>query len=223
MATKDVSPRPPQSKTQYVYEWLRDQIVRGELAPGQPIRQQYVAETLGVSFTPVREAIRQLESAGLVNHSANHGAAVNELSADAIRELYLLRGVMEGLGARLAAGKITDADITDLTGLHEEMLDLLSTGGPDVPGRLASLSREFHGKINEIGGAEIIAPRVQEMWATFPIPRSQTLWSSKPHAQEAVAAHAEILSALRDGDSSRAAALMEHHVADSASFRAAGT
>jgi DNA-binding GntR family transcriptional regulator len=220
MSSMKSGARPPQTKTQYVYEWLRDQIVNGDLAPGQPIRQQYVAETLGVSFTPVREAIRQLESAGLVSHSANHGAAVNELSAEAIRELYLLRGVMEGLGARLAANKVTDVELAELASLHEEMADLLSDSGPSVPGRLASLSREFHAKINQIGGAEIIAPRVQEIWATFPVPRSATLWSSLPHAQQAVEAHGEILAALRSRDGGRASALMEHHVADSAAFRA---
>lgn len=210
---------PPKSKTQYVYEWLRDQIVQGAMAPGQPIRQHYVAETLGVSFTPVREAIRQLESVGLVSHSANHGAAVNELSPDAIRELYLLRGVMEGLGSRLAVEKYTDEDLHELETIHEEMLELAANDG-EVGGQLASLSREFHARINQIGGAAMIAPRVQEMWATFPVSRSQTLWNSKPHAIEAIQAHGQILQAFRDRDSAAAAAIMEKHVAVSAEFRA---
>ncbi|GAB3261352.1 GntR family transcriptional regulator [Arthrobacter pigmenti] len=210
----------PKSKTQYVYEWLREQIVQGQLSPGEPIRQQYVAQTLGVSFTPVREAIRRLESVGLVSHSNNHGASVNELSPDAIQELYLLRGVMEGLGARLAARKYSRDELLELENIHTEMSQLLDSDEA-VGGQLASLSREFHAKINMIGGSAVIAPRVQEIWATFPIPRSQTLWDSKSHAAQAFAFHGQILQAFRERDSSTAAELMERHIAASAEYRSA--
>lgn len=216
--TVDPSPAPPKSKTQYVYEWLREQILQGKLTPGEPIRQQYVAQTLGVSFTPVREAIRRLESVGLVNHSANHGAAVNNLSPEAVQELYLLRGVMEGLGARLAVQKYSESDFVELGRIHDTMAKLLQED--DVEGgELASLSREFHAKINLIGGSAIIAARVQEVWATFPIPRAQSLWGSKPHAMEAFRFHEKILQAFRDRDSTTAEELMERHIAVSAEYR----
>lgn len=211
-------PEPPKSKTQYVYEWLREQIVQGELPPGQPIRQQFVAQTLGVSYTPVREAIRRLESVGLVSHSANHGASVSELSSTAVHELYMLRAVMEGLGARLAVEKIGDADLSELEANHAQMKRILEKDDIDG-GALASLSREFHAKIHLLGSPEVVAPRIQEIWATFPIPRKHTLWASKPEALRANDFHGQIIQAFQAKDSTAAASLMEEHIRASADFR----
>src|SRR5690625_1563206 len=83
-------PRVPTSKTQFVYEWLKEEILSGALSAGARIRQQDVAEALGVSYTPVREAIRQLQATGLITYEPNRGNAVSSLNDDGLRELYLL-------------------------------------------------------------------------------------------------------------------------------------
>lgn len=216
--TENVHPRgSPTSKTQYVYEWLKEEILSGALSPGAPIRQQDVAETLGVSYTPVREAIRQLQATGLINYEPNRGNAVNSLSSDALRELYLLRGVVEGLGARLAAEKVTDETLAELDAIHERMVKALEVEGNAAV--LAALSKEFHATIVKAGGPLIVHAKAQEIWTHYPVPRSQSLWASTKEARRSIAAHAEILRALKNRDSDAAGRLMEDHIAGVVQFR----
>jgi len=210
----------PLSKTQFVYEWIRQEILSGALEPGSRIRQQEVAETLGVSYTPVREAIRQLQATGLLTHSPNRGSAVSTLEDSALHELYLLRGAVEGLGARLAAASITETDLATLDGIHDEMTTLAGrTVDPAVAGRLAELSRRFHSVIVAAGGPHIIYPKLQEIWSNHPVPRSASLWASAEHAARALEAHAQLLVALRDRDADAAARIMEAHIGESVRYR----
>lgn len=205
------------SKTQFVYEWLVEEIMSGALGPGERIRQQEVAEALGVSYTPVREAIRRLQATGLITYEPNRGNAVSSLDDDALRELYMLRGVVEGLGARLAAGKMTESVLRALRDIHESMLAELD-GAADATA-LATLSKTFHGLIVETGGPRIVHPKAQEIWNNFPVPRTQSLWGSIDEARRAVAAHGEILDALAAGEAALAGRLMEGHIAESVTFR----
>jgi DNA-binding GntR family transcriptional regulator len=211
------TPVSPTSKTQFVYEWLKEEILSGSLGPGSRIRQQDVAQALGVSYTPVREAIRQLQATGLITYEPNRGNAVSSLSADALRELYLLRGVVEGLGARLAAEKVSEATLVALETVHERMLTVLD-GDADAAA-LARMSKEFHAMIVEAGGPLIVLPKAQEIWNHYPVPRSASLWGSLEEARRSVAAHAEILEALKRRDADAAGRLMEGHIAESVRFR----
>lgn len=205
------------SKTAFVYEWLKEEILSGSMTPGSRIRQQQVASALGVSFTPVREAIRQLQATGLITYESNRGSAVNVLSVEAIRELYLLRGAVEGLGARLAANEISAEAIENLAAIHDTMSSLV--GEAHDPSQLASLSREFHSVIVQSGAPLVVYPKVREIWTHYPVPRSQSLWWSPEHAQRSMAAHAKILEALRRRDGDAAGALMQNHIVDGAALR----
>lgn len=207
----------PLSKTQYVYEWLKEEILSGAMSPGARIRQQEVARRLGVSYTPVREAIRQLQATGLITYEANRGSAVNSLTPDAVRELYMLRGAVEGLGAELAAGKIDDAGLAGLARIHEKMKAIVGSGH-DLS-ELAALSREFHGLVIEAGGPLIVYPKVSEIWSHYPIPRSQSLWLSVPHARRALEAHTRIIDALAKRDGALARRIMEGHIVESVRYR----
>ncbi|MET1082776.1 MAG: GntR family transcriptional regulator [Burkholderiales bacterium] len=207
----------PLSKTQFVYEWLRQEILSGALEPGSRIRQQQVAETLGVSYTPVREAIKQLQATGLLTHEPNRGSAVSSLEDDALNELYLLRGAVEGLGARLAASRISEDQLAALGTIHAEMTRIVE--GDMDSDRLAELSRRFHSAIVAAGGPHIIYPKLQEIWSNYPVPRSASLWASAEHSSRALQAHQRLIAALRAGDSDAAAKEMEAHIADSVRFR----
>lgn len=216
MTTTDF-PQPPRGKTQYVFEWLRDRIMSGAMRPGEPIRQDAIAKQLGVSATPVREAFRRLESVGLISHTDNLGAAVTDLSDDEIEEVYLLRGAMEGLAAGLAAQRRSDGDLARLRQIHDEA-ELLSAQDYDA-GRLAKLSREFHDEVSRIGSPAVIAPRVQQLWWTFPVPRSTSLWSDRALARTFLDAHQEILAALERGDGGVAERLTRDHVHSTGQIR----
>ena len=89
---------------------LQDSILSGELAPGAPLRLEELATRLGMSISPVREAVRRLESLGLAVHVPHRGARVSELALDDLRDTYEVRLVLEPLAVRRAAKRFTDRD-----------------------------------------------------------------------------------------------------------------
>ncbi|MCT1656856.1 GntR family transcriptional regulator [Brevibacterium luteolum] len=208
--TSSDHPSPPHGKTQYVYEWLRERIMSGAMSPGQPLRQNAIAKKLGVSASPVREAFRRLESVGLISHTDNLGAAVSELNETDVEEVYLLRGVMEGLAAKLAARKRT---AEDLARLHDKLLAAERLAESEFrPAEQAKLSREFHNEIAMIGSPNVIAPRVQQLWWTYPIPQSTSLWADREWAKGILAVHRRLYEAVEHGDEIEAERLCRDHV-----------
>jgi DNA-binding GntR family transcriptional regulator len=107
-----------------VYEVLRESIQTGVFAPGERLRQDQLAEQLGVSRIPVRSALMQLETEGLITVHPYRGATVSELSADEMRENYEIRGVLEGLALRKAAAAMTPERMKDLQALAQELNDV---------------------------------------------------------------------------------------------------
>jgi DNA-binding GntR family transcriptional regulator len=99
------------SRADYVYQWLREQMRSGGFAPGDRLREVELAARLGVSRTPIREAIRRLASDGLVEGAPSRGVMFIELDKQQVREIYALRAVLEGAAARLAAQHASDDEI----------------------------------------------------------------------------------------------------------------
>jgi DNA-binding GntR family transcriptional regulator len=91
-------------------ERLREAIILGELTPGTPLRLEDLARTLGMSISPIREAVRQLEALGLAEHVPHHGAKVMALDVEELRELFSIRLALEAMAARRAAELFTGAD-----------------------------------------------------------------------------------------------------------------
>lgn len=208
---------PPRGKTEYVYDWLKQRILSGEIEPGAMLRQSEIAKQLGVSYTPVREALRQLQATGLLQHTADRGSAVTELAPQAIEELYALRGAIEGLAARLAASRRTEEDLATLTrSLTAAETDLAAAAPAEV---LARHSREFHAAVARIGGPEVIAPRLEQLWSAYPIPRTASVWQNRDLAAELVAEHRALLGLLTAGDAAGAAELMAGHIQRAARLR----
>ncbi|MFC3995619.1 GntR family transcriptional regulator [Nocardiopsis sediminis] len=209
---------PPASKADYVHATLRQEILNGALPPGSPIGQEDIATRLGVSITPVREALRRLESDGLISYRAHHGATVSELGADAAEELYLLRAAVEGLTARLAASRITEQQLDGLRVIHERML----AADPHTDGRaLAEDSRLFHQTVAEIGGPAFLAAHVASIRQNNPVPLSVSLWNDPGNAQGFLDAHDRLLRALAERDAAAAERIMADHISTGAATRAA--
>jgi DNA-binding GntR family transcriptional regulator len=118
-----LKPTQRQTLTGRVYEQLRDAICSGALPPGQKLVIDGLAREMGVSITPVREALGRLQREGLVADSPYSGVRVSDLSLAELRELYTIRGVLEGLAVRMAAERLTAAALReirrDLTFLEE--------------------------------------------------------------------------------------------------------
>lgn len=106
------------------YEQIRARILSGDIRSGDRLREVELAEALGLSRTPVREAIRRLEQDGIVEHAAHKGAVVRSMDQSAITELYTIREVLEGTAARLAAQHASEAEI-------EALGEVLATQPPE--------------------------------------------------------------------------------------------
>lgn len=208
-APRPTQPRPPGSKADYVHEALRNEIMEGQLSAGTAVPQDEIAKRLNVSITPVREALRRLESEGLISYRTHRGATVSELNQDATGELYLLRSAIEGLCARLAADRVTDGQLASLRDLHERMLEENTTGNPKD---LAEHSKQFHDLVARAGGPAFLADHLDTIWQNHPVPAANSLWHDQECVTHFLNAHGELLDALADRDATRAERVMIEHV-----------
>jgi len=190
------------SKSNFTAALLRELIISGELKPGVQLRQRDLAERFGVSVTPVREALRWLESEGLVRYDAHKGSTVVEAEAGATREKYQIRAVLEGLAAFLAAPRISDEDIRELESYNERL-----AGENLRPGEVNDLNRTLHFRVYEMAGSPLLLALMRLLWQSFP----QGPQVARPR-DESVAEHRELIEALRDRDAVRAQAITQQHI-----------
>src|SRR5881409_2755210 len=115
---------------EYALEQLREAIILGELPAGTPLRLDELARSLGMSISPIREAVRQLEALGLAKHVPHQGAKVLDFDADELRDLFEVRLALESLAVRRAAVRFTDAQ-AELARAHLDRLDA-TRGAGDV-------------------------------------------------------------------------------------------
>src|SRR6476661_4206337 len=122
---RHILPIQRQTLTGMTLDALRERILRGHYPEGEPLRQDAIAEELGVSRIPVREALRQLEAEGLVTFSPHRGAVVSSLSLAEIDELFELRADIEGDLLRRAISKMTNEQLDRATAVLDEFQDAL--------------------------------------------------------------------------------------------------
>jgi DNA-binding GntR family transcriptional regulator len=197
----------PRTVKDTLVESLREEIVRGDLAPGQHLRLADIATRFDVSTVPVREALRDLEAEGLVTIFPHRGSVVSELSVDDLRDIYDIRATLEELATRLAVPHMTDATLAELTSLVEEMDRHLG----DVV-NLVRLNHQFHLTLYAASGRShlrelnrMLRYRTQHYLRAFVNDLGRM-----PRAQEE---HRAILEACKRGDVDQAAGLIRNHVA----------
>lgn len=192
------------SKTDMVATLIRELIITGELAAGCPLRQRDLAGRFGVSQTPVREAMRRLESEGLVIGDTHRGFTVVVPGDGPVEENFQIRAALESLGAALAARKIDAAGVARLRELNERMRPL-----PDGDPRYAELNREFHFSLYEYSRSPLLMSLMRLMWASLHGgPRVR-----RTHAESA-RQHDAILDALAAADAGAAGARTRQHIMD---------
>ena len=190
------------SKSNFIAALLRELIISGDLKPGEQLRQRDLAERFGVSVTPVREALRWLESEGLVNYDAHKGSTVVQAEAGATKEKYQIRAVLEGLAAFLAAPKISDEDILELESYNER----LAEAGLGA-GEVNDLNRTLHFRIYEMAGSPLLLALMRLLWQSFP----HGPQVARPR-EESVAEHKQLIEALKSRDADRAQAITQQHI-----------
>jgi DNA-binding GntR family transcriptional regulator len=201
----------PPSRRQATHELvaavLREAITTGQLRANEPLPQDEIASQLRVSHIPVREALRQLQSEGLVDYQPNRGATVSALAPAEIAEIYEIRSILETAAIRRAAPRLTPAQIERARTILDRAEQATEAG------TWGSLDVEFHQLIYDLGAR----PRLGEIIAGL-LRRVDRYWLSHglmlKYRDEFDREHRALLSALERRDSERAAALLERHLAD---------
>lgn len=201
-----------------VRDEVRRLVITGELAPGARIVEDRLAERLGVSRNPVREALQALAGEGFVELLPRRGAVVAQITAEEAEDLFDVRGALEPLAARLAARRADDEGVARL----REVLTLARKATDEQElDLLASYNTEFHSLVVELSGNDylglLVAPmarRVQWVFRTSAATRAPHSWTE----------HEELLRAIASGDEDFAEAVARAHVAAArASYRSAVT
>ncbi|WP_163512447.1 GntR family transcriptional regulator [Fodinicola acaciae] len=190
------------SKTDMVVALIRELIITGDLTAGKQLRQRDLAARFHVSQTPVREAMRRLESEGLVVGDTHRGFTVVEADSGSTEENFRIRAVLESLAASLAAEKIDEDGITKLVDINDRMRPLAE----DDP-RYDGLNRDFHFAVYEYAHSPLLLSLMRLLWqALHGGPRVL-----RTH-EESVRQHAAIIDALRVRDAEAASAATYEHI-----------
>lgn len=187
------------------YRRLLEEISRGDLLPGARLRETELAERLGISRTPVREAIRQLEADGLVAHMPRQGATIRVLDYTEVMELYEIRAVLEGTAARLAARAASDLELEELAALNGELSATRDSRSA------YELNRQFHMTLLDAAKNRYLIKSVNALQKALLIIGPSTL-AEADRANQAVKEHGDLLDALITRDGTRAEALMREHI-----------
>ena len=180
---------------QAVYENLRDQILFGEMAPGQAVTIQGLTEQLDAGMTPVREAIRRLTSDGALNMMGNRRVTVPELTEECLEELEFMRQSLEPELARRAVRHITDDDVEALKQLDDNLNTAIEMG--DI-GTYLKQNYRFHAALYALARAPIVAATVDRLWLQFG--PSLRVVCGRYGTLNLPDKHADLLDALNLGD-----------------------
>lgn len=191
-----------------VFHKIREDILRGRYRQNEAMKELKISKELGVSRTPVREALRQLELEGLVTIIPNKGAVVSGINAKDIADIYAIRSLIEGLCAEWASANITEEQLDEL----EEIVFLsefhLKKGHIE---QLYELDNKFHEMLYEASQSKILRHVLSDFHHYVQRVRKTSL-SSEERAQKSINEHKAILEALRNKDSDAARSLTNVHV-----------
>jgi DNA-binding GntR family transcriptional regulator len=197
------------TKTDYAYWELRRQILDGELQPGERLLLRPLADKLGLSVMPIRDALRMLERDGLVDSQTHRGATVTHISGDTILDTISIRMWLEVLAVREAVPLHTPKT---LAAVDVALADAELALGSGSPLEYAQANRELHEAIETPAAAalrDLIHEKWERLWQSR---RRMSLFSLVPGiAREAQREHSQIVAAVREGDALGAAAAMEQH------------
>lgn len=199
--------RTPVSRKQLVYEALRDRILSLELESNAAIYENEVALDLGVSRTPVREALAALEREGLVRIVPGKGAFVSPTSAQRVVESYEVREVLEGLAARLAVGRVQREEFRPL----REIFQACAEGRPVDNQQVLAAASRFHQLIADHCGNSQLTQLMRQMSDQVRRLRAVTAHRTARLAERS-REYLEIMQAIEDNEPALAETLMRHHL-----------
>ncbi|WP_406349321.1 GntR family transcriptional regulator [Streptomyces sp. NBC_00144] len=201
--------RRPQTTQQFVLEELRQAITGGRLKPGAAVRQDALAEQLGVSRLPLREALKTLEAEGLVRHEAHRGYYVVELSLTDLKEVYRLRELLETEAVRQACTRMSaNTEVLDALEEAQREVELAAEVG-DVSAMTAA-NRRFHFTLYEAAAMPRLVRLIATLWDTTDAYRA-LYYADAAHRADVLYEHRSILEALGAGQGDEAVRLLDQH------------
>jgi len=191
-----------------VFKTLREAIVTGELKSGERLMEIRLANEMGVSRTPVREAIRKLEQEGLVYLTARKGAVVAPINSKDLRDVMEIRRVLESLACKLACEHTTDEDILDLEETNDRIQEAIDNKEDEL---IARLDSKFHEMICEISGNKklvSILGKIKELIFRYRLEYISDLKNKNIIIEE----HKKIINDLKTKNEKAVRKDIEHHI-----------
>jgi DNA-binding GntR family transcriptional regulator len=200
----------PRANTRLAYDAIRARIVDGEVAPGQWLRESTVADSLGLSRTPVREALRMLATEGVIEMVPNRGARVVSWTPADIDEVYRFRALLEGHGAALAAKAATREQVTQIRRLgeiYERAVDSAAPGHDET----ARCNNEFHAAILAASGSPRLT-NLLDVISSAPMVTQALSRYTDDDRRRSVLQHRDIMTAIAHRDPELAESAMRSHI-----------
>jgi DNA-binding GntR family transcriptional regulator len=213
----DSEPRESSALVDETAAAIRARIMSGEIPIGAQLRQADLAATLGVSRTPIREALRQLQAGGLIEVLPRRGAVVRVPAPWEVREAYEVRAELEGLACVRAVGEITSEQLDELRSTIDVLREDPPASGEAISPTAVSptmvANDRFHALIHEIAGNERLARTIRDITGAFPRNVSALVLQDNPRLRSNnIAQHERIVEALAAEDAELARQVMRDHV-----------
>lgn len=189
------------------YEYLRGRILSGELPPQSRIKEQEIAAQLGISRTPVREALARLKSEGFIDSSPRRGAVVCRVELDEIDEIYEIRAALERLVAKRACERATDAEIAEMDQILLCAETELASGDRQAAGKH---TLEFHALLNRTSGSPRLVAMLRSLDERLGAFRNRSI-HQPGRTEGAMRQHRAILESLRRRDVAEMQRWVEDH------------
>lgn len=186
-----------ETKKDYIVRAVKDKILSGDYEPGVRLKTKELALEFGTSEIPVREAISQLVSQGLVEVIPHVGATTARISSTDLQDIFQIRGALESLATELAAPALTSEDLKDIERIHLELQQAVKDGASSSI--LNTLNREFHMRLYRRCGNLRLVTMIEDLWnhaGRYPAP----LLGPDPDTFQSIADHEEILRLLKQRD-----------------------
>jgi DNA-binding GntR family transcriptional regulator len=196
------------TESERAYAAISELIRTGAFAAGDPLRESSIASRIGVSRTPVREALRRMAAEGTVEFEPNRGATLALLSPADVGHLFDLRALLEPYGARLAAERRTDEQLASLEELYEQMS--LEEAVSDLDA-ISTLNTRFHNEILEAAGAPIVRDTVAAVTRRSIVRSTFGRYTPTQHLRSQQH-HRDLIDAIRAGNASWAESTMRAHI-----------
>lgn len=204
----DLKIRDYKNAREAAFEKIKEAIIKGHFKPGEKLVEQTLAQEMGVSRTPVREAIRRLEAEGFVVSIPRKGVVVSRADKEEIVQLYSIRAELEGLAARWAIENADEDDIRKLDEAISRMEETAASG--DLDGVVQS-NALFHDAIAQASKSRILCTLLKTLQDNIQRFRFQSLHlSGRPEA--ALAEHKEIVAAIKEKKTEEADRLLKEHL-----------